>query len=125
MPFALGELSAADVELGQSGHAQVQLRFGASLHLLTYLFAPAIAHLRLDHPDWRFNLQEGSTHMLLRALSEGQLDCVGGRMLAPKSNLPKMSEFDSWPVYGGELCLVVSVDHPLARRRRVTLAELV
>ncbi|MBX3664224.1 MAG: LysR family transcriptional regulator [Burkholderiales bacterium] len=121
---ALGELRAVGSELAQSGVAQPRLRFGASLHLLTHLFAPAVGRLRLDHPNWRFNLQEGSMHVLLNDLAEGKLDCVGGRMLPRKSTAFKMSEFDFWPVYGGELCLVVSADHPLARRRRVALAEL-
>ncbi|MBX3661119.1 MAG: LysR family transcriptional regulator [Burkholderiales bacterium] len=121
---ALGELSAADTELAHSDVVHPKLRFGASLHILTHLFAPAIGRLRLDHPDWRFSLQEGSMHVLLNDLAEGNLDCVGGRMLPRNSTAFKMSDFEFWPIYSGELCLVVSVNHPLARRRRVALSEL-
>ncbi len=122
---ALGELRAAGSDLAQSDFSQPRLRFGASLHILTHLFAPAVGRLRLNHPDWRFSLQEGSMHVLLNDLAEGKLDCVGGRMPHRKSMAFKMSDFDFWPIYSGELCLVVGADHPLARRRRVALTELI
>jgi DNA-binding transcriptional LysR family regulator len=121
---ALGEVAAADGELARSAAAQPTLRIGANLHLLTYLLPQAIDKLWSRQPALRYCFMEGSSARLLEALSAGELDCVIGRLLARYPQTAVAREFAFWPVYGGRLCVVVNAAHPLARRRKVRLADL-
>jgi DNA-binding transcriptional LysR family regulator len=73
-------------------------------------------------PELRFILREGSTRVLLDALLVGELDCAIGPMRSlPVSELAKLR---FWQLYPSDLCLVVNRSHPLARRKRVHIADL-
>jgi DNA-binding transcriptional LysR family regulator len=115
----LGEIGAAQDEM--LAPAQAVLRIGANLQFLTRLLPHALESLRSTYPDLRFVLSEGPTNTLIDALLAGDIDCTIGRLSA---NTPRAAELRLWPLYGGELCLVVGSSHPLARRKRLTLQDL-
>lgn len=114
----LGELESAQAELLSS---QPALRIGTNLQFLTHLLPKALARVRSANPGLVFVVREGATSALLEGLFGGELDCIIGRL---PSGTPRAAELAFWPLYGGELCLVVGRAHPLARRKRVTLHDL-
>jgi DNA-binding transcriptional LysR family regulator len=114
----LGELQAAQSEMLSS---RATMRIGANLQFLTHLLPKALARLRSAHPDLVFVIREGSTDALVDGLLGGELDCLIGRL---SSGTPRANELAFWPLYGGELCLVVGRTHALARRKRLTLQDL-
>ncbi|MEA3157899.1 MAG: hypothetical protein QOK44_5488 [Betaproteobacteria bacterium] len=118
----LGELRAAQSEMFSS--AQAVLRIGANLQFLTHLLPHALSSLRYSYPDLRFVLREGATNALIEALLAGDLDCTIGRLSMSSPRDSVLSELRVWPLYGGELCLVVGRSHPLAKRKHVTLHDL-
>ncbi len=116
---ALGELRAAEGELLSA--SRPVLRIGANLQFLTHLLPQALQRMRSAHPDVAYVVREGSTAVLADELLRGELDCIIGRLA---SGTPHAAELGMWPLYGGELCLVVGREHPLAKRKRVTLEDL-
>lgn len=118
----LGELRVAQSEMLTSTKAV--LRIGANLQLLSHLLPHALESLRSSHPDLRFVLREGPTNTLIDALLAGDLDCTIGRLSMNARHAAVLAELRFWPLYGGELCLVVGRSHPLARRKRLTLQDL-
>lgn len=116
----LGELRAANGEM--LSVSVTQLRIGANLQFLTQLLPHALERLRGAYPELRFVLREGPTNTLVEALLAGDLDCTIGRL---STNMPRAADLQFWPLYGGELCLVVGRSHPLAKRRRLAVEELV
>jgi DNA-binding transcriptional LysR family regulator len=115
----LGELRAAQGEMLAS--STTLLRIGANLQFLTQLLPHALERLRAGYPDLRFVLREGSTNALIETLLAGDLDCTVGRL---STHMPRAAELRFWPLSGGELCLVVGRSHPLAKRKRIALADL-
>jgi DNA-binding transcriptional LysR family regulator len=116
----LGELDAAQSELRMAPRPTIRL--GANLQFLTQHVPSALARVSSKHPDLRFILREGSTHVAIESLLRGELDCVIGptRSLSPA----KLKELRFWPLYQSDLCLVVKPSHPLARRKRLSIADV-
>ncbi|NIH82421.1 LysR family transcriptional regulator [Amycolatopsis viridis] len=97
-----------------SGH--VVLGF---LHLLGRWLVPSLLHdFRAGHPGVRFSLVQGSRQHVLDRLAGGELDLA---LVAP---LPDDPALDSLALSEQELLLSVPEAHPLARRRRIRVAEL-
>jgi len=115
----LGELRAAQDELLESSSATAHI--GANLQFLTHLLPQALTGMRSAHSALRFVVREGPTKVLVEELLAGELDCIIGRL---SSSTPRAADLSFWPLYGGELCLVVGRSHPLARRKRIVLQDL-
>ncbi|CCD95942.1 putative transcriptional regulatory protein, LysR family [Bradyrhizobium sp. ORS 375] len=81
------------------------------------LFAPLFAQYRQLHPDVEIRLVEHGSDRLSELLAAGDIDFAG---LLP----PIADEFSAQIVRREPLMALVSVDHPLARRDTITLAEL-
>nr|WP_208406916.1 LysR family transcriptional regulator [Amycolatopsis granulosa] len=97
-----------------SGH--VVLGF---LHLLGRWLVPSLLHgFRAGHPGVRFSLVQGSRQHVLDRLAGGELDLA---LVAP---LPDDPALDGFALSEQELLLSVPEAHPLARRRRIRVAEL-
>jgi DNA-binding transcriptional LysR family regulator len=121
--IVLGELEAASGELAASG--QPVIRIGANLQFLTQLLPAALARMRNANPEVRFLLQEGPSDSLIEALSEGSLDCAIARLSTRSLRDSKSEkELQFWPLDAGQLCLVVSRSHPLAKRKQIALEDL-
>jgi DNA-binding transcriptional LysR family regulator len=122
---ALGELQAAAEELGDGRPRRTTVRIGANLHLILHLLPDAVGVLRASRPEVALRVFEAPVAKLVGQLRAGELDGVIGRL--PELDLEEAagSDFSAWPIYSGELCVVAGSAHPLARRRRVTLEQLV
>jgi DNA-binding transcriptional LysR family regulator len=118
----LGEAQAAEREL-QAAPSPL-IRLGANFHLLTHLMPDAIRRLRGQHPGLRLSLHEGSVDNMLESLAAGGLDCVIGRLSAGYARDSRARELKFWTLYKGRHCVVAGLDHPLAKKRRLTLADL-
>lgn len=120
----LGELEAANDELVTTGQANI--RIGASLQFLTQLLPSALARLHSSNPEVRFLVREGSGDSLIQGVIEGKLDCAIARPSTGAIRDSKnQSDIQFWPLGGGKLCLVVNKSHPLSKRKRLSIKDLV
>jgi DNA-binding transcriptional LysR family regulator len=119
--LVLAQLAHAGEELddlaeGTGGRVAVGTLLAASARLLP----AAIARLRRDRPRVAVTVVEGTNDRLVPALAAGDLDFIVGR-------LPEFRHRDELvhePLLVEDSCVVVRAGHPLARRRRLTLADL-
>ncbi|MBX3623063.1 MAG: LysR family transcriptional regulator [Rhizobacter sp.] len=117
-----GELSRAADELdAMRTGASAVLRVGTPS--VTAIVPAAIVELHSRMPRASVQIREGRAHELVQRLLDGELDCVFGAITpeALASGTPQMLE--SEVVIGDELCVLASVDHALARRRRSTWGD--
>jgi DNA-binding transcriptional LysR family regulator len=97
-------------------HGQVVLAF---LHTLGELRVPELLRaFRREHPHIRFTLVQGAHEELLEHVRTGRAD------LAFTAPLPDSPEFDGVNLDEQQLVVTVPVDHRLAGRVRVRMAEL-
>jgi DNA-binding transcriptional LysR family regulator len=119
--IVLAQLRHAAEELeslraGYSGKVTVGTLLAASASILP----DAIALLKKERPAVAISIVVGTYDILLPALLVGDLDMVLGRMPESRSRALVYEEF-----YAEPICLVVRRGHPLTRKRRLTLRELV
>lgn len=113
--FAQSELGA--FKSGRTGH----LRIGAGPYFGGALLPGAISELQSRFPGLRINLQIDANPKTLPGLFSGDLDIVIARI--PTSNIPDYIE--TRHITSIRQCVIAAADHPLARKRRVTAADLV
>jgi len=121
----LGEVEAASSELARTSMQRPVVRIGANFHLLTLVLPPAITVLRSLHPELRFVLQEGAVDALYQMIADGALDCAVCRVSSRGAGSSGNDEFSVFPLYEAALCVVVSRNHPLYKRRAIRLKDLV
>jgi DNA-binding transcriptional LysR family regulator len=119
--IVLAQLRHAAEELeslraGYSGKVTVGTLLAASASILP----DAVALLKKERPAVAISIVVGTYDILLPALLVGDLDMVLGRMPESRSHALVYEEF-----YAEPICLVVRRGHPLTRKRRLTLRELV
>jgi DNA-binding transcriptional LysR family regulator len=85
--------------------------------------ADLLAGFHARYPAIEISLVEDVTNSLLERLHEGSLDLVLVGRAGPRR--PPPGGFEHQIVLDDQLVAAVPDDHPLARRRRITLAELV
>lgn len=117
---------AEDLNAAQSGSAG-HVIVGTLIVASTALLPEAITRLRRSAPDVAVTVRVGLNAMLFPALVRGELDVVVG--VLPQDGPaglhdPDGSRLAHVPLYDEALCAVVGSAHPLARRRRIELAEL-
>jgi LysR family hydrogen peroxide-inducible transcriptional activator len=96
-----------------------RLAVGAIPTIAPYLLPPALESFGRRHPKVQLAIHEDVTHNLVAALLEGDLDLA---LLA----LPITDEhLQAEPVLTEPLFLAVARGHPLSRRRRVRIEDLV
>lgn len=115
---SLGEAikEAADLHLGQMG----VLRVGVSPLYVQRLFVPAALELRRQRPAARLSVMLNLNDALITALRVGDVELA---INALPSRMP--DDLRSAPLIADDLCLVVRDDHPLLRKRRLRLRDLV
>ncbi|WP_062215981.1 LysR family transcriptional regulator [Streptomyces sp. NBRC 109706] len=116
------EMAHADLE-AQRGQAVGELRVGAFATAARGLFPAALAILRGAHPQLRPTLSEMEPEAALRVLARGDIDLAVvldwyNRPLALPGELARITLFDD------VADIALPVDHPLADRNEVDLAEL-
>lgn len=83
---------------------------------LSHVIGAIQAHAELP----RIQIQLGTVEGLLQELSEGRVDCVVG-FLDDTTTSGSIRQFRLTPLWEEPLVIVAAVDHPLARRRKVSL----
>jgi DNA-binding transcriptional LysR family regulator len=102
---------------GYSGKVTVGTLLAASASILP----DAIALLKKDRPGVAISIVVGTYDVLLPSLLVGDLDMVLGRM--PEQGRNRALVYEDF--YTEPICLVVRRGHPLTRKRRLGLRELV
>jgi DNA-binding transcriptional LysR family regulator len=100
---------------GSGGRLAVGAIAGA-LHLLV----GALGQLRAQQPALSIELRENTSSELLHQLTEGRLDLA----LCRTTVAAAPEQFDYVPLQDEQVAVAVGPRNPLARRKRVTLAEL-
>lgn len=116
----LSALHAASRDLSdlESGYAS-PLRVGTMLPGVPTLVSPALQRLRAVQPEFRVRIIEDSLEPLLDGLATGAHDLLVVRSV---ETLPPGLVFE--PLYADALGTLVRRGHPLLRRRRLTLDDL-
>jgi DNA-binding transcriptional LysR family regulator len=133
-PTAYGEIFArhAKIVLAQLRHAAEELEslragysgkvtVGTLLAAAASILPDAIALLKKDRPGVAISIVVGTYDILLPSLLVGDLDMVLGRM--PEQGRSRALVYEDF--YSEPVCLVVRRGHPLTRKRRLALRELV
>jgi len=94
------------------------LRIGASLTIANYYLPPLVADFHAQHPQLELLLSSNNTEMITRLLLDYKLDValVEGPVQHERIAVRKWRD--------DELVVVASSDHPLARRKRLRIADL-
>lgn len=106
---------AADLSEGRSGHLHVGTGPDLSLNLLPLACAAMVA----DAPRTTLRVTVGTADVLLPALSRGELD-----LTVTASVLSGYPDLVSEPLMDEMYAVYCSVKHRLARKKKVTLADL-
>ncbi|MBI4189248.1 MAG: LysR family transcriptional regulator [Betaproteobacteria bacterium] len=115
--LALGDVAreVADIGQGRTGH----LRIGALPGFVEHPLSAACSALLEDAPNVTLTVTVETTHVLLSALRNGELDLVVIPTTAsPHGDLIQEHLFDD------EFVVIASVNHRLAKRKRVAIADI-
>jgi len=98
----------------------MRLAIGVGTHLAGVAVPRVVAGMVEELPGLAVSVQDGSAEELLGALQRGEIDVA--LCAWPADGAPRELVFEE--MLSGELAVVAGAEHPLARRRRVPLAEL-
>jgi LysR family transcriptional regulator, hydrogen peroxide-inducible genes activator len=122
LPQAASILEAARLvhqeirEMG--GQVRGKILLGALPTIAPYFLPEIIRSFRKKYPAVELVLHEDTTHQLLRALEENELD------LALISDAPPSPRIEIQQLFSEELFLCLPAFHPLVRRNKVVAADL-
>lgn len=97
---------------------QGALHIGLIPTVAPYLLPIIIPTIKEHFPELDLYLHENQTHILLKQLETGELDCL---MLAM---LPEMSALQQYPLYHEPLELALSETHPWSTKTTIELEQL-
>jgi DNA-binding transcriptional LysR family regulator len=133
-PTPYGEIFArhAKIVLAQLRHAAEELEnlragysgkvtVGTLLAAAASILPDAIALLKKERPGVAISVMVGTYDILVPSLLVGDLDMVLGRL--PEEGRSRALVYEEF--YAEPVCLVVRCGHPLTRRRRLGLRDLV
>ncbi len=113
------EIENATIELSDSPALERQINVGAIQTLTPYILPSLIARSSKAYPNLQINVQEDFRTSLIRGVIEGELDMA--LVALPVKDEPRIHVET---LLREPLLLVVSRDHPLASRPKVTAADL-
>lgn len=113
------EAAVKSVEAGGTSVSGI-VRLGMSWTLSSYFAFPVIEQFRRHHPQIDIQLVEEPREVLEQSLTEGMLDMA----LILTSNLTKDTGLESRTFHKSHRQLWVSVDHPLTRKKTVSLSDV-
>jgi DNA-binding transcriptional LysR family regulator len=121
LPFAERALATIDdgrryVQALVSG-AEGEVILAATESLSLYILPPLLKRFQADHPQVRISLRTGHSEDVLAMVVRGDVHVGVGRQIGHP-------QVDSTFLYEDQLLLVVSSEHPLADRSRVTPHDL-
>jgi len=133
-PTAYGEIFArhAKIVLAQLRHAAEELEslragysgkvtVGTLLAASASILPDAIALLKKERPGVAISVVVGTYDVLMPSLLVGDLDMVLGRL--PEEGRSRALVYEEF--YAEPICIVARRGHPLSRKRRLTLRDLV
>ena len=103
-------------ELGTWGRGR--LRIGASTTACQYFLPLVLREFKQSYPDCQITVLPNDTRPNLEALSQNRID------LAVVIEGRRMEDYQLYPLFEDELCLVFSPHHPWASRQRLSAADL-
>ena len=104
-----------------------QVVVGTLISASAALLPEAIVRLRRGAPDVVVTVRVGPNTLLFPLLARGELDVVVGALPGPATAAVagvESARLASQPLYDEALRVVVGAQHPLARRRKLALTEL-
>jgi len=115
------ELSAAldEIALLQQRFS-MQLFIGAQPLCSTSLLAASINDLLVIYPQMQVRIIEGSYHYLLNELQNGRIDMMFGALKRPEA----VENVREIPLFQEPYCVAARMDHPLMKKRKVTLKDI-
>jgi len=113
------ETAVAAVTRGIAG----RLRFSSFRTANAVLMPRAVAAFRASHPEVSLELAELDPDPALAGLADHDLDLALGYEF-PLVPLPPTGDVETVPLLTDPLHIALASDHPLARRKRLSLAEL-
>jgi DNA-binding transcriptional LysR family regulator len=97
-----------------------EIRMGGSEHTISAIYAPVVHRLSGQYPRMSFHVVVGDLRTMTRELDARRIDFVVSRMYSPASE-----EHSAEVLFEDPLVVVTGPNNPLARRRKIELAELV
>jgi DNA-binding transcriptional LysR family regulator len=121
----LDGVEAAEAEVAEiaAGRPAGVVRVSSFQSAMLRIVAPAVAALARSHPDVRVEVTEIEVEEAVPALRLQQLDAVVGDEYEGQPR-PVHDDLVRAPLVREQVRLVLPADHPLARRRRVPIAQL-
>lgn len=123
LAIALAALDRA-IEAAGASKPETVLRLGCVQVAGVSVLPAAIGRLEKSAALYRLRIQEGRANELLAALREGELDCVVGWVDESEAGALAAEELLIEPLWRGEMQVVASRRHPLARSGVTSVAEL-
>lgn len=114
-----GMAVAAETMAARGALGQGVVRIGGTTSAINGLLTGAVPRFNQRHPHVQLQVAEAGIEALLLAARNGELDLICCREIAV---LPEGWRFE--PLASDEMVAVADARHPLARRRRVTPAQL-
>jgi DNA-binding transcriptional LysR family regulator len=96
-----------------------EIRMGGSEHTISAIYSPVVQRLSREYPQMSFHIIVGDLRTLSAELDARHIDFVVSRMYRPPSE-----EHSVEVLFDDPLVVVTAPDNPLARRRKIELAEL-
>jgi DNA-binding transcriptional LysR family regulator len=97
-----------------------EIRAGGSDHVLSAIFSPVIRRLSAQYPRMSFDMVMGDLSTLYRELDARHIDVGVSRLYGPPP-----SEYAAEVLFEDPLVAVAGAKHPLTRRRKLELSDLV
>lgn len=106
----------ADLRLARGGH----IALGASPIGMATLVGPAVSRLHAARPGLTVDVRNESFELQLDALDRGELDIVIGALAGANAHQHLVEEV----LFQNSLSVIVRGDHPLAKRKELSIADL-
>ena len=128
---AIGELVAREAQVLVERYEQLRqqiaslrelkggtVRLGGGATAVSFLLPQALARFQSEHPGVRFQVTEAGSRDVELAVASGRLEL--GVVTVPVAS----RELDVYPLIEDEIVLIAEHSHRLARRQRITVAQL-
>lgn len=102
-----------------SDPTQGEIRIGSTEPIMVAIVSPAIDRLSRKHPRTTFHLVTGDTAALFRSVAERDIDIAICRIIG---RLP--DDLAAEILFRDSIAVMTAVKNPLARRRKLSLADL-
>ena len=96
-----------------------EVRMGGSEHTVSAIYSPVVRRFSEQYPRMSFHTIVGDLRMTSRELEARRIDFVVSRMYSPASD-----EHSAEVLFEDPLVVVTGSNNPLARRRKIEVAEL-